>query len=269
MVKYLMPEGKPHIIDVMALDGAKGLLMKMTPAERGLFLLFGYASNQVNVLWKLVIVATNETPENRIEQRVSGAQTQIVVRLLIGVLFEAWKLVQGRLLGTELGKEFVPQLNDPATAALDRLKRAFGGSNMISSVRNDFSFHHPKPDDMEAAFQASVNSGMMDEEDWGVFFTTTLLNTFFFVSDYVFAHGIALAVKNEDVNEAHKKLLMSLAPIANDFSEVAFDFARILFAKYLGPELGMTIVARIKDPPKIDDLRLPFYTDVSPGLLHT
>jgi hypothetical protein len=71
------------MIDVMALNGAKDLLMKMTPAERGLFLLFGYASNQVNVLWKLVIVATNETPENPIEQRVSGAQTQIVVRLLI------------------------------------------------------------------------------------------------------------------------------------------------------------------------------------------
>jgi hypothetical protein len=42
------------MIDVLALDGAKDLLtIKMTPAERGLFLLFGYASNQVNVLWKL------------------------------------------------------------------------------------------------------------------------------------------------------------------------------------------------------------------------
>src|SRR4051794_22400485 len=102
------------MIDVLALDGAKDLLMKMTPAERGVFLLFGYASNQVNVLWKLVIVATNETPGDPIEQRVSGAQTQIVVRLLIGVMFEAWRLVQGRLLGTALGKEFVPQLNDPA-----------------------------------------------------------------------------------------------------------------------------------------------------------
>jgi hypothetical protein len=255
------------MIDVMALDGAKEFLVKMTPAERGLFLLFGYASNQVNVLWKLVIVATNETPENPIEQRISGAQTQIIVRLLIGVLFEAWRLVQGRLLGSTLGKEFVPQLNCEATAALDRLKKAFGGSNMISAVRNDFSFHHPKPDDMEAAFQAALKSGVMEEQDWGIYFTRTLLNTFFFVSDYVFAHGIALAVKDEDVNEAHKKLLMSLAPVANDFSEVAFDFARILFVKYLGPELGMTIVAKIEDPPNIDDLRLPFYTDVSPGLL--
>ena len=253
------------MIDVLALNGSKDLLMKMTPAERGLFLLFGYASNQVNVLWKLVSIATNETPENPIEQRVSGAQTQIVVRLLVAVLFEAWRLVQGRLLGSELGKEFVPQFDDAASQALNRLKKAFGGSSIIAAVRNDFSFHHPKPDDMEAAFQAAVKRGEMEDQDWGIYFTTTLLNTFFFVSDYVFAHGIALAVKDENVNEAHKKLLMSLAPIANDFSEVAFDFARILFVKYLGPELGMTVVAKIQNPPSIDNLRLPFYTDMSSG----
>lgn len=41
------------VIDILALNGTKDLLMRMTPAERGLFLLFGYASNQVNVLWKL------------------------------------------------------------------------------------------------------------------------------------------------------------------------------------------------------------------------
>jgi hypothetical protein len=62
---------------------------------------------------------------------------------------------------------------------------------------------------------------------------------------------------------AHEKLLMSLAPIASGISEVAFDFACILLVKYLGPELGMTVVAKIQDPPAIDSLRLPFYTDVS------
>jgi hypothetical protein len=68
-----------------------------------------------------------------------------------------------------------PQLNGAATAALHRLKKAFGGSNMISAVRNDFSFHHPKPDDLEAAFQAAVKNGMMEEQDWGIYFTRTLL----------------------------------------------------------------------------------------------
>ena len=141
-------------------------------------MLFGYATNQINVLWKLITIATNETPENPIEQRVSGAQTQIIVRLLIGVLWEAWRLVE-RLRHSEVGKDLVPKLDPPARDALERLKKFFGGSNLISNVRNDFGFHYPKPDDMEAAFQIAAASAEMEEADWGVYFTRTLLNTFF------------------------------------------------------------------------------------------
>ena len=66
---------EPPMIDILSMDRIKPLLLKATPPERGLFLLFGYATNQINVLWKLITIATNETPENPIEQRVSGAQT--------------------------------------------------------------------------------------------------------------------------------------------------------------------------------------------------
>lgn len=222
---FWRPE-EPAMIDILSLNGSGELLRKMTPAERGLFLLFGYASNQVNVLWKLVIVATNETPENPIEARVSAAQTQIIVRLVIGVLWEAWRLVQGRFLSSELGKEFVPKLDPAAKEALDRLKKEFGGSNMMVTVRNEYCFHYPKPEEMENAFQRAMGSGEMEELDWGVYFSRKLLNVFFFVSDYVFAHGVSSAIAEASVAEAHEKLLMSLGPIANDLSEVAYGLQR-------------------------------------------
>jgi hypothetical protein len=187
------------------------------------------------------------------------------VRLLIGVLWEAWRLVE-RFLRTEVGKEFVPKLDPPARDALARLKKSFGGSNLIATVRNDFCFHHPKPDDMVAAFKIAAASAEMEDADWGVYFTRTLLNTFYFVSDYVFAHGIARAVDGASVNAAHEKLLMSLAPVANDFSEVAHGFVAALYLKYFGPDdLVMTVVANVANAPNLDDLRLPFYVDVSPS----
>jgi hypothetical protein len=43
-----------------------------------------------------------------------------------------------------------------------------------------------------------------------------LLNTFFFVSDFVLVHGMANAMGETDVNEAHRKLLGDIAPIASD-----------------------------------------------------
>jgi len=87
-----------------------------------------------------------------------------------------------------------------------------------------------------------------------------LLNTFFFASDFVLVHGIANAVGKTDVNEAHRKLLGDMAPIANDLSTFAFGFAEAIFKKYFG-ELSATLVAQIKGAPNIEDLRLPWFVD--------
>src|SRR5882757_2168363 len=108
----------------------------MTPSERGLLLLLGQASNQVNVLWKLVIICTNRSPTDPIDARVSGAQTQIIVRMMIGILREVWKLVEGRFLGSKLGMEFEPLLDSTARAALESLKKRFGQGHVIVAVRN-------------------------------------------------------------------------------------------------------------------------------------
>jgi hypothetical protein len=43
----------------------KEQLRKLTAGERSLYLLLGYASNQINTLWKLVVVATNEGPKTQ------------------------------------------------------------------------------------------------------------------------------------------------------------------------------------------------------------
>jgi hypothetical protein len=109
-------------------------LLKMTPEERGLFLLLGYASNQVNVLWKLVIEMTNRSPTDPVDGKVSSAQTQIMVRLTIGVLREAWRLIETRLLSSKLRKEYVPLLDPTAEKALEDLKRRFRGDNALLCV---------------------------------------------------------------------------------------------------------------------------------------
>jgi len=117
---------------------------------------------------------------------------------------------------------------------------------------------------MEAAFQLAAKNG--EEADWSVFFNQALLNTSFFVSDYVFVHGITNALQESDVNVAHEKLLRDLAPTANDLSEFTFGFAKAIFQKYINrDELVMTVVARVKDAPNIDDVRLPHYVE-TPGL---
>jgi hypothetical protein len=230
----------------------------MSAGERSLFLLLGYASNRVNALWKLVIISTNPTIEDPVEERVSGAQTQILVRLLIGVMREALKLLEKRFLGSLVGREFVPLLDPTASAALDRLKMRLGGPDMLVMIRDSFAFHHPTVNEMEAAFQLALASQDDEQENWCIYLNPALLNAFFFVSGFVLVHGMANALKENDVNEAHRKLLGELAPIANDLSEFTFGFAAAIFRKHFGGELTATIVAKITNAPNIDDLRLAF-----------
>ena len=235
----------------------KEQLLKLTAGERSLFLLLGYASNQINTLWKLVIVATNEGTKDPVEEKVSAAQTQIFVRLLIGIMREALKLIEKRFLGSVLGKEYVPLFNAQATEALDRLKKRFGAPDKFVVIRDNFAFHHPSLDDMEAAFQLAVKSDG-DDTDWCMYLDNALLNTFFFVSDFVLVHGMTNAMGQTDVNAAHRKLLGDIAPIANDISTFAFGFAEAIYIKYFG-ELTATLVAEINGAPNIEDLRLPWF----------
>jgi hypothetical protein len=237
----------------------KEQLLKLSPAERSLFLLLGYASNQINTLWKLVVVATNEGSKDPVEEKVGAAQAQIFVRLLIGIMREALKLIEKRFLGSVLGKEYGPRLNQQAKEALDRLKRRFGAPDKFVVIRDNFAFHHPSLDDMEAAFQLAMESDG-DDTDWCMYLDNALLNTFFFASDFVIVHGMAKAMCETDVNEAHRKLLGDIAPIANDISTFAFGFAEAIFIKHFG-ELTAGMVAEIKDAPNIEQLRLPWFVE--------
>jgi hypothetical protein len=83
------------------------------------------------------------------------------------------------------------------------------------------------------------------------------------VSDYVFSHGLTAPTEEADVTKAHQKLLGSLAPIANELSEVSFRLAAALFRKYIADEITMTVVAKIADASNISDLYLPFYVEIA------
>ncbi len=212
-----------------------------------------------------MIILTNGDESDPVKQRLEGAQTQVFVRLTIGAMWEAWRLVEDRFLKRPLGREFLPLLDPQAADALDRLKKRFGKGSGLSTIRNNYAFHHPGIDDIDAAFEKAAAESDGDKADWGVYFNRGLLNTFFFVSDFVFVHGMSDALSEPDVNEAHRKLLGEMAPVANDLSEFALGFAAAVFKRHVGAELTMKIVAKVGDAPDIDGIRYPFFVE-TPGL---
>jgi hypothetical protein len=180
-------------------------------------------------------------------------------------MWEAWLLVERGFLKGKIGRDYVRLLDPPAREALDRLKKYFA-SNHLAMIRNNFAYHHPTNEQMEAAFHMAASNKDGEDLDWSIFFNQALLNTFFFVSDYVMVHAIMGAMNETDVSVAHQKLLSDLAPVANDLSEFTFGFAKAIFQKYINRnELVMTLIAKIADAPNIEDVRLPPYVE-TPGL---
>jgi hypothetical protein len=263
--------GSGTLIDVMRMGFTKEHLLKMTEQERGAFLLFGYTSNQVNVLWKVIIASLNRDPPDPVDARVSAAQSQILVRQIVGILWEAWRAVETHFLKSKLGKEYEPLLDPEARKALDGLKKFFGKKNEIELLRNTFSFHHPDIAEMEAGFRNAANSKEVADDEWAIYLSSGLMNCFFFMSDMVIAHGMTEALGHTDVNEAHRVLLPKLGPVANQLSDFTYGFAAAIFRKYVGDEMVLTVVSKLEGAPHVDEVKLPFFMEMEPkkgGILY-
>ena len=73
-------------------------------------------------------------------------------------MHEAWLLIERALLKTKTGRDFALSLDAEAGAGFDRLKKRFGVSNPLAAIRNNFAFHHPTVEQMEAAYQLAAKA---------------------------------------------------------------------------------------------------------------
>src|SRR5260370_4126340 len=71
-------------------------LAAMPEAERVLLLLLAHASNEINVLTKLIMMMRKDDPPSPIIDHVEAGQTFILISLLIRKLHKAWELFKNR-----------------------------------------------------------------------------------------------------------------------------------------------------------------------------
>lgn len=76
------------------------------------------------------------------------------------------------------------------------------------------------------------------------------------------------AIGETDVNEAHKRIMGELAPVANNLNEFTGAFSAAVFGKYVGG-LDGEVCMKIADAPRDDEVILPFYIEMAghPGTL--
>jgi hypothetical protein len=248
------------MITVLRIPVSKDRLRAMPADERALLILLGYVANQINLLSKLVIFSSNKTPDG-IEQTLSGAQTQMLARLVIGVLNEGWELISKRFLGTRIGRDYRPRLDAAGSDALAQLQKTFGGSNIINKVRTNYAFHHPYDSDVNAAFEVASNDAAWNAE-WNWFLSHSGYNTFFFLSDFVIMHGMLAAVGETDLIRAQEKIMAEVRTVSENMIQFILALTAALWQKHFGSEMTGEVCATISDAPGAFDVWIPFFMEI-------
>lgn len=117
-------------------------LNNLPEQERKLVLVLGHALNEINVLSKFIRILNNFDSETEILKQTNGCQSLLIVRTLIGKLYEAWNIFKNGYNSKEIGNKYSSSFNEETRDRLKQLNKYFGRKNLIARVRNEFSFHY-------------------------------------------------------------------------------------------------------------------------------
>ncbi|QXX75591.1 hypothetical protein [Methylovirgula sp. HY1] len=238
---------------------SKAQLRSIPVDDRNLLLLASHAVNQMSVLKKVLIFSLNYETENELENALSAAQSQMILRFLFGVLAEAWEMVKRPIHQRLIGQDYAEVIELAGKKAHAALKKHFGESNLLHRLRNTIAYHHPDGPQLVAAFE-----DVPEDEDWAWYPSDTINNSFYLASDLVITAGILRVTGETDTTKAFKKVLEIVVPVSNDLTEFLLYVMRAIISRYLDPTMLSPQIGtgtKIENAPDLYKVAIPFFTN--------
>jgi len=228
------------VIQVRRVPISKKQLSTLPKDERALLLLMGHSLNQISVFLKLFTFSSNKDPLEPIEERISAAQSHIILRVLFGVLLEVWNLICDN---KTLVQKYMPDIDEDGQQSYNTLSAYFKKSSLLHQLRNNFSYHLPNIKVVETTF----NSIPENEDGWEWYLSTHNSNSFYFSSDLIMTYGILnLANNKTSPGDALGEVIREVRHVANTMPYFLMPFMRAILFKHFGGSIldtlpGMTI----------------------------
>jgi len=251
------------MIEVFRIPISKDQLRAIPADERNLLLLASHGVNQLSVLRRLLIFSLNYDSESALENTLSAAQSQMILRFLFGALAEAWEMIKRPINQKIIGTDYIKTMEPEGVAVNDALKKHFGASNLLHTIRNTLVFHYPESPDLQAAFE-----DVPEDEDWAWYPSAEISNSYYLASDYVITAGILRATGETDTATAVKKVMDVVMPVSNDMTDFFLYLMRAITARHLGEALlSPSDGTKIEAAPSLFKFAIPFFTidDRKPG----
>jgi len=242
---------------------SRSKLAAMPEDERVLLLLLAHASNEINVISKLILMMRKDEPPTPIVDHVEAGQIFILMRLLIGKLHEAWELFKYRVHGNRaIADKCIPRLRPEASTALQQLNRHFGQGSSLTAIRNKISFHYTDKDNLtEANFQQ-----LPPTEPLQFYLSKTTGNSFYHAGELIAQLSAINLVKSlpPGPDDGRSVAAHSFESLCGTIIEVSRDITEV-FGELIGvlseDAVEDVVTEQIPDGPKLSTFSLPYFFD--------
>lgn len=242
------------MITVYRIPISKAEFRRIPREELGLVIVAGHILNQISVFMKLLRFSTSKDPKDPIEGNVSGMQSQLILRSLMGVLAEACVFLEER---KSLIDGYVPAMHKDGQDAYDKLKAHFDRKTLLRLIRHNYLYHYPNAKNVEKAFEA-----IPDDEPWEWYFSQTNTNSFYFSCELVLGYGLMRQTGEPTPHGAFAVVMARTMELANTMPDFLMRLIEVIIVRYLGanslkPQAG----TEISDAPSLDDFWVPFFAE--------
>tara|TARA_R110000868_G_scaffold157381_1_gene384586 strand:- start:717 stop:1463 length:747 start_codon:yes stop_codon:yes gene_type:complete len=241
---------------IYEIDVTDALYVSMTGSERTTVLLLAHATNELNVLQRL-IMQMDTGPISK-HQAINDAETGMlftIVRLLIGKIFETWNLLSTRVLqNEEISKKYLPLLNQVETNALQELKKEFGKRNLLSKLRNNFSFHFPS----NAEIDNSLNS-LERNSKLSFFVSETQGNCFYAGAELVILEGM----KNQYLPHHFSEIAHDTITTSRNLGDVLGGLIGQILQSHIDIKAKHSELFPVADTSNINEAKISYFFDTS------
>jgi hypothetical protein len=233
------------MIKVCRVPISKKQISTLPQDERVLLLLMGQALNQISVFLKLFTFSSNKDPAHPIEGRVSAAQSHIILRVLFGILLEAWNVI---FTNKPIIDRYMPEIDDDGQQSYKTLEEYFKKSSLLYKLRNNFAYHLPNAKVVENAFNS-----IPENEDWEWYLSPH--NTM--------GYGVLNLARNKaSPDAALGEVIKEVRHVANTMPYFLMPFIRAILFRHFGESILDTLPGvTISDAPSLFEFWIPFFAE--------
>jgi hypothetical protein len=191
-------------------------LERLNTSERALMLGMWHATNELNALQKMILLANNLDVSGPIEEAGRSLNSWMLIKIFATKAFEAWEFFKSAQSFTDFRQTYLADSDaGKLVEAKDWLGKYFGRKNLLETVRNKAGAHYDYDFVLAASDQiADLDSFVLLTEHQG--------NSLYWAAEEVMAQGFKRAAKADgDLRSVVDQIVGEVIEVATRLDDLA------------------------------------------------